>query len=311
MTTFRRIMTPIAICTLGAVASSALSQTTIRADGSDTVYPITEAVAEEFHKATNNLVTVNVVISGTGGGFIKFCNGETDISNASRPISRKEMDQCQTSGVQFIEIPVGFDALTVTVNPKNDFVKSLTTAQLKRLWEPAAQGKLTRWNQLDPSFPDVPIRLYGPSSNNGTFDYFTQTIVGKAKSSRSDYIASVDDYLLVHGVSRNPGGLGYFAYAYYVDNRRKLKAVPIDSGKGPVMPSPENVENGTYAPLSRPIFIYVNAKSLDKPEVSQFVDFYMKNGARIVKQQNYIPLAAAAYTTNQNRIAGRKLGTVY
>jgi phosphate transport system substrate-binding protein len=311
MTTSRRFRTHIAICTLCVVALPARSETTIRADGSDTVYPITEAVAEEFHKATNNLVTVNVVISGTGGGFIKFCNGETDISNASRPISRKEMDQCQASGVQFIDIPVGFDALTVTINPKNDFVKSLTLAQLKRLWEPAAQGKLTRWNQLDPSFPDVPIRLYGPTSNNGTFDYFTQTIVGKAKSSRNDYIASVDDYLLVHGVSRNPGGLGYFAYAYYVDNRRKLKAVPIDAGKGPVMPSPENVENGSYTPLSRPIFIYVNAKSLDKPEVGQFVDFYMKNGARIVKQQNYIPLPANAYATNQSRIASRKLGTVY
>jgi phosphate transport system substrate-binding protein len=157
----------------------------------------------------------------------------------------------------------------------------------------------------------VPIRLYGPTSNNGTFDYFTETVVGKAKSSRSDYIAAVDDYLLVHGVSRNPGGLAYFAYAYYYDNRRKLKAVPIDSGKGPVPPSPENVENGSYAPLSRPIFIYVNAKSLDKPEVAQFVEFYMKNGVRIVKQQNYVPLPAAVYATNLSRVAARKLGTVF
>jgi phosphate transport system substrate-binding protein len=309
-TRLTRCVLACALC-LTTAWVAAQSPAVIRADGSDTVYPITEAVAEEFRQASKGQVVVNVVISGTGGGFAKFCNGETDISDASRPITRKEMDQCQASGVSFIEVPVGFDAITVTVNPQNDFVKSLTLAQLKRLWEPDAQGKVTRWNQLDPSYPDLPIRLYAPTSNNGTFDYFTQAVVGKAKASRTDYIASVDDYLLVHGVARSPGGIGYFAYAYYVDNRRRLKAVPIDSGKGPVMPSPESVADGSYAPLARPIFIYLNAKSLERPEVQQFVDYYMKNGPRIVKQTNYVPLSAAAYAANQTRIVAHKLGTVF
>lgn len=310
MTNFPRFTISLALCAACAVGF-AHAQTTILADGSDTVYPITEAAAEEFRKASNGEIVVTVAISGTGGGFAKFCKGETDISNASRPISAKELDACRSNGVKFVEIPVGYDAVTVAINPKNDFVKSLTLAQLKRLWEPEAQGKLTRWNQLDPSFPDMPIRLYAPTANNGTFDYFTHAVVGKAKASRSDYVASVDDYLLVHGVARNPGGIGYFAYAYYVDNRRRLKAVPIDSGNGPVLPSPENVENGSYKPLSRPIFIYVGADALAKPEVAKFIDFYMKSGARIVKQQNYIPLPASIYETNARRAAERKLGTVF
>jgi phosphate transport system substrate-binding protein len=303
-----RSLSPICLLALCAAAAPASAQqAVIRADGSETVYPITEAVGEEFRQVSSNQVVVNVQVSGTSGGFAKFCLGETDISDASRSIARTEAELCKQHGIEFVEIPIGYDAITVAVNANDDFIKSLTVEQLKRLWEPGAQGKLTRWNQLDPSFPDLRIRLYGPTKNNGTFDYFTEAIVGKAKSSRTDYIAAIDDYLLVHGVARNPGGLAYFSYAYYYDNRRRLKAVAIDNGKGPVLPSPETVANGSYAPLSRPIFIYVNAKSLDRSEVGQFIDFYMKNGARIVKQQNYVPLPSEGYVTNQRRVASRKL----
>ncbi len=282
----------------------------IRIDGSSTVYPISEAVAEEFQKL-NSDASVQVAVSGTGGGFSKFCRGETDISNASRPISSKEMKACRDAGIQYIELPVGFDALTVVVNPKNDFVKSLTPAQLKKLWEPGSKGQITSWKQIDPSFPDIRLRLYGPGNNSGTFDFFTEAIVGKAKHSRNDYIASEDDYLIVRGVKRNTGAIGYFGYAYYLENRRKLKAVPIDNGKGAVLPSPETVENGSYTPLSRPIFIYVSSIALERGEVREFIDYYMQHGARLVKQQNYVPLAAAIYLRNRKHTEERRIGTVY
>ncbi len=298
------------VCVAGFSVLSAHAATVIRIDGSSTVYPISEAVAEEFHKQKPD-INVEVVVSGTGGGFARFCRGETDISNASRPISRKEMTACREAGIKYIELPVGYDALTVVVNQKNDFIKSLTPAQLKKLWEPASQGKIMSWKQVDASFPDMPLRLYGPGNNSGTFDYFTEAVVGKAKQSRIDYIASEDDYLIVRGVTRNAGAIGYFGYAYYLANQRKLKAVPIDNGKGPVQPSPQTVENGSYAPLSRPIFIYLAERSLERTEVREFVDHYMKNGARIVQKQNYVPLAASVYTLNLANLEQRRFGTVY
>ncbi len=278
---------------LSSLSMTAVAVPIIKADGSSTVFPITEAVAEEFQKAKKGTVRVTVGISGTGGGFKKFCRGETDIQDASRPILAGEMESCKAAGIQYMELPVAYDALTVVVNPDNSWVKSLTVAQLKKMWEPSAQGKVSKWNQIDPSWPDAPIRLFGAGSDSGTFDYFTEAVVGKAKSSRGDYTASEDDNVLVQGVIRDKNALGYFGYAYYAENASKLKAVPIAvrDGKPAVAPSPNAVINGSYKPLSRPIFIYVNAKSIQKPEVKEFVEFYLKNAARLVKQVSYIPLS--------------------
>jgi phosphate transport system substrate-binding protein len=283
----------------------------VKVDGSSTVFPITEAVAEEFQKARKGAVNVTVGISGTGGGFKKFCRGETDLANASRPISKKEMEECAKSGVRYHEMPIAYDALTVMVNPQNAFIKSMTVAELKKIWEPAAQGKINSWKDVNPAWPDQKIKLYGAGSDSGTFDYFTEAIVGKAKSSRGDFTASEDDNVLVQGISGDKGALGYFGFAYYIENQKKLKAVAIDGGKGPVAPTPENVDNGTYQPLSRPIFIYVSEKSLDKPEIRDFIDFYMKNAPQLVKEVKYIPLPAKAYAGNLEHLAKKKLGTVF
>jgi phosphate transport system substrate-binding protein len=264
--TFVTFMAAAGIALFGAQAAQA---EVVKIDGSSTVYPITEAVAEEFQKAKKNAIKVTVGISGTGGGFKKFCRDETDFSNASRPITAKEMEDCKAAGVEYIEMPVAYDALTVVINPKNTFLKQATVAELKTLWEPAAQGKIMKWNQVNPAWPDAPVKLFGAGADSGTFEYFTEAIVGKAKSSRGDYTASEDDNVLVQGVSRDVNAIGYFGYAYYAENMAKLKALPIvnpKTGKA-VEPSGANVENGTYQPLSRPIFVYVKAKSLEKPEV--------------------------------------------
>jgi phosphate transport system substrate-binding protein len=283
----------------------------IQIDGSSTVFPITEAVAEEFQKAKRGAVKVTVGIAGTGGGFKKFCRGETDISDASRPILKQEMDTCKQSNVQYIEIPVAYDALTVMVNPKNDWVKVLTIADLKKMWEPAAQGKVTSWNHVRSEWPNAPLKLFGPGADSGTFDYFTEAIVGKAKSSRGDFTASEDDNVLVQGIANDKNALGYFGFAYYIENQKRLKAVPIDGGKGAVAPSPKTVEDGTYQPLSRPIFIYISKKSLDRPEVREFVEFYLKNASQLVKQVKYISLPQSAYTTGLDHLKKGKIGTVF
>ena len=282
----------------------------IKIDGSSTVYPITEAVAEEYQIATKVKVTVG--ISGTGGGFKKFCRGETDISNASRPILKKEMDACKEAGVQYIELPVAYDGLTVVVNKNNDFVKSLTVEELKKMWEPSAQGKVKSWKQINPAFPDTPLKLFGAGSDSGTFDYFTEAIVGKAKSSRGDYTASEDDNVLVQGVQSDKGGLGYFGFAYFEENQDKLRAVPIVAKKGAaaVMPSYESVKNGTYQPLARPLFIYVNATSAAfKPEVKAFINFYLDNAPKLVKEVKYIPLPANEYAAVIKHWKALKPGT--
>ena len=285
----------------------------IKIDGSSTVYPITEAVAEEFQKAKKSAIKVTVGISGTGGGFKKFCRNELDIADASRPITQSEMADCKAAGIDYIEMPVAFDALTIVINPKNTFLKEATIAEMKVLWEPAAQGKITKWNQVNPAWPDAPIKLFGPGADSGTFEYFTEAMVGKAKSSRGDYTASEDDNVLVQGISRDVNAIGYFGFAYYAENTAKLKALPVVSPKTgkAVEPSPANVENGTYQPLSRPIFIYVKAKSLEKPEVKEFIEFYMKNGAALTTEVKYVPLPAVAYTGNVEHMNKRKLGTVF
>ena len=295
-------------------AGPALAQQQIvKIDGSSTVFPVTEAVAEEFQIAKRQQrYRVTVGISGTGGGFKKFCRGEIDISNASRPILKKEMDDCRAAGVEYFELPVAFDALTVVVHPKNSFIKQLTVAEMKKMWEPAAQGKVMTWKQVNPAWPDQPLKLFGPGADSGTFDYFTEAVVGKSKSSRGDFTASEDDNVLVQGVSRDIHGLGYFGFAYYVENQDKLKAVPIVNEKGrPVVPSMEAVEKGIYSPLSRPIFIYVNAKSLDKPEVKQFIEYYLEHGAALAKEVKYVPLPASAYRTALQHIQKGKKGTVF
>jgi len=293
-------------------AATVASAQLVKVDGSSTVFPVTEAVAEDFQKATKGKYKVTVGISGTGGGFKKFCRGETDISDASRPILKSEMEACRKAGIEYYELPVAFDALTVVIHPKNTFIKQLTVAEMKKMWEPAAQGKVTHWNQVNPQWPNQPMKLFGPGADSGTFDYFTEAIVGKSKSSRGDFTASEDDNVLVQGVSRDVNSLGYFGYAYYIENKAKLKAVPIVNEKGkPVAPSMDAVLAGTYSPLARPIFIYVNAKSIAKPEVREFTEYYMKHGAKLAKEVKYVPLPDKAYTANLEHLAKRKLGTVF
>jgi phosphate transport system substrate-binding protein len=309
---FKQSRLALAIAGVALFGAQGAHAQIIKIDGSSTVYPITEAVAEDFQKAKKNAIKVTVGISGTGGGFKKFCRGETDISNASRPILAKEMEDCKAAGVEYIEMPVAYDALTVVVNPKNAFLKQATVEELKTLWEPAAQGKVTKWNQVNPAWPDAPVKLFGAGADSGTFDYFTEAIVGKAKSSRGDYTASEDDNVLVQGISRDVNAIGYFGYAYYAENMARLRGVPIvnpKTGKA-VEPSGANVENGTYVPLSRPIFIYVNAKSVAKPEVVEFIDFYMKNGEKLIREVKYVPLPKNAYDLNLKHVKDMKKGTV-
>lgn len=284
---------------------------TVTVDGSSTVYPITEAVAEDFQKSKKNKIQVTVGISGTGGGFKKFCRGETDVSDASRPILKAEMKICADNGIKYIELPVAFDAMTVVINPKNTWAAKMTVAELKKMWEPAAQGKITRWNQINPAWPDAPLKLFGPGADSGTFDYFTEAIVGKAKSSRGDFTASEDDNVLVQGVARDENALGYFGYAYYAENAGKMKAVAIieKDGKPAVLPSVETVMKGTYQPLARPLFIYVSSKGVEKAEVREFIEYYIKNAATLSKEVGYVPLGAADYNLATKNFNDRKMGT--
>lgn len=284
----------------------------IKIDGSSTVFPISKVLAEKFQKEKANGVVVEVNFSGTTGGFKKFCAGETDISNASRPILAKEMQACKQAGVPYIELPVAFDALTVAVNPQNNWANEITLAELKKMWEPAAEGKITRWNQIRASWPNRPINLYGAGKDSGTFDYFTEAVVGEPDASRQDYTASEDDDFLVKGVSEDANALGYFGFAYYEANKDKLKALAIDSGKGPILPSRETVEKNQYQPLARPLFIYVNAKTAQtKPELISFVEFYLKNAAQAATSVGYIPLPNEAYRIALMHFYEGKVGTVF
>ncbi|HEX2136644.1 MAG TPA: PstS family phosphate ABC transporter substrate-binding protein, partial [Microvirga sp.] len=293
--------------------TAAIAQTkTIAIDGSSTVFPVSEAIAEEFQKSTKGAVRVTVGISGTGGGFKKFCRGETDISNGSRPILKEEIEACKQAGVEFYEIPIAFDALTVAVSPRNNFVGDcITVADLKKIWEPAAQGKVMNWSDVRQGWPNQKITLYGAGADSGTFDYFTEAVVGKAKASRGDYTASEDDNVLVQGIENDANSLGYIPYAYYAPHASKMKALAVDGGKGCVKPSLEAVTAGTYNPLSRPLFIYVSKKATEKPEVKQFVEFAMKNSIPLIEEVKYLPLPEPAYQAALKKFNEGKTGSVF
>ncbi len=281
-------------------------------DGSSTVFPITQAIASAFAIEGGAAVPVNVSFSGTGGGFKKFCTGETDINNASRPISLAEMAICREAGVPYIELPVAFDGLVVVVNSENDWAKSLTTEELKRMWGPAAEGQIESWNQVRAEFPDRPLNLFGPGTDSGTYDYFTEAIVGDSGDSRRDYVPSEDDETLVRGVSQDPNALGYFGLAYYESNPTDLRPVAIDSGKGPVVPSRATVEAAKYQPLARPLFIYVNAeRAQENPALREFVNFYLARAAATAGEVGYIPLPEEAYHIARVTFTTGEAGTVF
>lgn len=282
----------------------------ITIDGSSTVAPITKAVAEDFAKS-NPSVKVPVGTSGTGGGFKKFCSGDIDISNASRPIKKKEAEDCQKAGVEFIELPIAVDGLTVVVNKENTWAKCLTIPELKKMWEPDAEGKITSWDQIRPEFPKETIALFGAGADSGTFDYFTEAVNGKSKVIRKDYQPSEDDNITVKGVQGGKGAVGFFGVSYFEENAKKLNAVEIDGGKGCVSPTAENINSGKYNPLSRPLFIYVSKKALARPEVKAFIEFYLNKDAKLVKEVGYVPLPGDALTKVKERFTKAAVGSTF
>jgi phosphate transport system substrate-binding protein len=309
------------LCGLVAVSAPAFAAVpqdlggTVKVDGSSTVHPITAAIAENFREVAPN-VRITVGISGTGGGFKKFCAGETDLSNASRPIKSSERELCAKNGIEFLELPVAYDALTVVVNPKNTWATSLTVAELKAMWSPEAEEKITNWNQIRSSFPNKPLRLFGAGVDSGTFDYFTEAIMGKEDASRGDYSSSENDNILVQGVATDENALGFFGLAYFEQNQGKVKAVKIDdqnesNGKGAVSPSPATVVDGSYQPLSRPLFIYVRKDSVTRPEVASFMDFYLKSDGDATRRVGYVPLDEKVSAIAKARFAALTTGSVF
>ncbi|NEQ07095.1 MAG: PstS family phosphate ABC transporter substrate-binding protein [Moorea sp. SIO2B7] len=302
------------ITTLGVGITSCGGSTPtaqVKVDGSSTVFPISEAMAEEFQKA-NPGIQVTVGVSGTGGGFKKFCAGETDISNGSRPIKESEIELCKKGGIEYIELPIAFDGLSVVVNKENNFASCVKTAELKKIWEPAAQGKINNWKQIRPGFPDTKLGLYGPGTDSGTYDYFMENIVGKKVGSRGDYTASEDDNLIVQGVSTDKGGLGFFGYAYYEENKDKLKLVEIDGGTGCVAPSTATIADGTYKPLSRPEFIYVKKEAATRPEVKAFVEYQLAaENSKLISEVGYVPMPEDIMMLVRKRFSDGTVGTVF
>jgi phosphate transport system substrate-binding protein len=312
------LVSTLAACGGGSNSSGtapAGGTTLVTLDGSSTVFPISEAVAEEFQKV-NKDVNVTVGISGTGGGFQKFCRGEIDISDASRPISATEVAACGKSGIEFIELPVAYDGIAIAVNPKAEWADKITVAELKKIWAPEAQGQVKKWNQIRASWPDKELHLFGAGVDSGTYDYFTEAINGKAKASRGDFTSSEDDNVLVQGISNDELALGFLPFAYYEENAARLKLVPVDdekaeNGAGPILASPESIKTGTYQPLSRPVFIYVSRKSADKPDVQRFVEYYLKNAETLVREVNYVGLGPEIYGMVTDRFAKRHTGSVF
>ena len=302
------------VLTLAAFAAKA--ENVIKVDGSSTVFPVTEAVAEEFQASTKGQIKVTVGVSGTGGGFKKFCRGETDVQDASRPITKEEMATCKAAKVNYIELPIAFDAIAIVVSKKNTWANEITVEELKKMWEPAAQGKITTWKQVNPKWPDEKLELFGSTTDNGTFDYFTEAIVEKAKASRGDYTASVDPNTRVTGVSTTKGALGYLPFAYYISNKDKLKILKVIGGakapsKDGILPSEQTVISGTYFPLSRPIFIYLNQDSLKRAEVKKFADYYLDHAGEMAKQVQYIALPQKSYDITKQHLNKGRLGTVF
>ncbi|MFN4896817.1 MAG: PstS family phosphate ABC transporter substrate-binding protein [Pseudomonadota bacterium] len=315
---------PIRIIALAAALSVAVSTASaaptspsgrILMDGSSTVFPISEAVAEEFQHA-NPGAGVTVGVSGTGGGFKKFLNGEIDIVNASRPIKASELEFAQMSNIAFLELPVAYDALSIVVNKKNTWVDHLTVAELRKIWSPDSQGKVMKWSDVRPGWPDKPLRLFGPGTDSGTFDYFTEVINGKEDASRGDYTSSEDDNVIVKGVEGDEGALGYFGVAFYEANKARLKVVPVDdekaeNGVGAQLPTTQNVLSASYSPLARPLFIYARSSSLERPEVAKLVAFYLSNVKALAQEVGYIPLPDAIYSKVQSRFEQKVAGSLF
>ncbi|OGZ73995.1 MAG: protein sphX [Candidatus Staskawiczbacteria bacterium RIFCSPLOWO2_01_FULL_38_12b] len=284
-------------------------------DGSSTVFPITEAMAEEFQKEHENIQVV-VGISGTGGGFKRFCRGETHINDASRPIKEAEIQLCLENNIEYLELPIAFDGLAVMVHPSNTWVDYLTVAELKKMWEPSAQDSVLYWDQIRSGWPHKKINLYGAGADSGTYDYFTEAIVGKEGESRGDFVASEDDNVLVQGISSDPLSLGFFGFAYYHENREKLKLIPISKSgslESAVLPNPETINDGSYSPLSRPIFIYASLKAIEQSAVSEFIDFYLhpSNAQKLVSEVGYVPFTALFYELIGKRFEAKITGSVF
>lgn len=305
---FLSISTIFVLQACGTVQSE--EQKPIKIDGSSTVYPITELVAKEFK--TQNPSSIEVEFSGTIGGFEKFCEGKTDINNASVPIPQAFMEKCKANGIPYIELPIAFDALTVVINKENNWAENITVEELKKMWQPSAEKTITHWNQINPSWENRSLNLFGPGKDSGTYDYFTTVIMGQEGASRQDYVYSEDDDAIVNGVSQDQNALGYFGYAYYEKHQDKLKAVAIDNGKGAVIPSVETVKNSTYQPLARPLFIYVNAKQAqENPILKKFITFYLEKSSTIVTEVGYIPLPDSAYNLANIHFEHNQVGTVF
>ncbi|NJP11313.1 MAG: PstS family phosphate ABC transporter substrate-binding protein [Leptolyngbyaceae cyanobacterium RU_5_1] len=317
------VLAVCAVGVLGLVGCSAPSQTgesvqasansvSIKIDGSSTVYPISDAIAKEYLKTNGSKAQIDVQFSGTRAGFNKFCTGETDISDASRPILLRELEVCVKSGVAFIEIPIAFDALTIAVNPKNDWATDITIDELKTMWEPLADGKIKNWNQIRASYPNRPLKLWGAGKDSGTYEYFNEAVIGNPEASRSDYTGSEDDNAIAQGIEQDPGALGYLPYAYYEANQQRLKALAIDSGRGSVLPARQSVEKAEYQPFARPLFIYVNAKAAqEKPALKAFVEYYLTHAGRVSTTVGYIPLPAEGYRLATIQFTRGEIGTVF
>lgn len=296
-----------------ACSRSGTAEAPVRIDGSSTVFPLAEAVAEDFQREVGGGIRVTVGLAGTGGGLKRFCRGEIDIATASRPISRAELTQCAQAGIAFHEMPIAYDALTIVVHPDNRFVDQLSLAQLKLLWQPQAQQRVLRWRQLDPRWPDVPVQLYGAGADSGTYDYFTTVVTGQARSSRGDYTASEDDNVLVQGVQADRHALGYFGYAWYATYAAQLRAVPISAGAGlpAVLPSPDSVRDGSYQPLSRPLLLYVSVAACQRPAVRALLSWWLRHAQRLADEVRLIALAPEDYRRVEDLLADGRTGSAF